>query len=57
MAVFEKQPSEKDKNYDHKSVINRDLIIVLKNKGNKQIGNVYFTIMAGKSFFMCDLKV
>lgn len=37
--------------------INRDLIIILKNKGNKQISNVYFTIKAGKSFFMCDLKV
>jgi hypothetical protein len=56
MAVFEKD-THSDKNYDSKTIVNRDLIIILKNKGNKQISNVYFTIVAGKSFFMCDFKV
>lgn len=55
-TVFQKDPHN-DKNYDSKTLINRDLIIILKNKANKQVSNVYFTIVAGKSFFMCDLKV
>lgn len=38
-------------------LVNKDIIIILKNKGKKMINNVYFTIVAGKSFFMCDFKV
>lgn len=33
------------------------MIIVLKNKGNKMVKNVYFTWIAGKSLFLCDFKV
>jgi hypothetical protein len=33
------------------------MFIILKNKGNKVVNNVYFTIVAGKSLFMCDLKI
>ncbi len=33
------------------------MIIVLKNKGNKQIRNLFFTIVGGKSIFLSDFKV
>jgi len=33
------------------------LFIILKNKGNRQINNLYFTVIAGKQLFICDLSV
>lgn len=57
MSIFSEDCAVKEKNYDFKSKINQDMIIVLKNKGNKQIRNVYFTIIAGKSMFLSDFKV
>jgi hypothetical protein len=57
MSIFSEENLTKEKNYDFKANISQDMIIVLKNKGNKQIRNVYFTIDAGKSIFLSDFKV
>ena len=46
-----------DKNYDSKTVIDRDLLITLKNKNNKTVHNVYFSIVAGSDLLMFDFKV
>lgn len=48
---------ENQKNYDFKCAINKEMLINLKNKGNKMVKNVYFTFVAGASLLMFTFKI
>jgi hypothetical protein len=57
MAIFENCSPEKQKNYDFKIAVSKDMLITLRNKGNQMVRNVYFTFAAGASLMMVDFKV
>lgn len=57
MSIFQEEQMENQKNYDFKCAINKEMLINLKNKGNKMVKNVYFTFVAGASLLMFTFKI
>ena len=54
---MEKQTKEDNKNYDYKIAFNKDILITLKNKSNKSVKIVYFTLIAASDLLMFHMKV
>ena len=56
-SKYSMQEGDSAKNYDSKTFIDRDMLITLKNKGNKTVHMVYFSIVAGADLLIFDFKV
>ena len=53
----EKQTEEENKNYDYKIAFNKDILITLKNKSNKSVNNIFFTLIAASDLLMFHMKL
>ena len=55
--VYENETPVKSKNYDMKVTLNKDLLIILKNKGNQKISKIYFSFIADSQMLILDFRV